>query len=246
MKKALGLATMVAFLALAVTARAADLSGTWKGSFEFNGDSYPLTLHLAAADNAVTGTVEGLPTTPTPIHEGKIDGDTVTFWVLTDYQGETYKLVYTGKVSEDKIAFTFGTDDGGWSTTITATRSAGEAPTTADATGTWKGTFDYEDKSVPLTFHLTASGGTVTGTVEGLPTTPAEIHDGKIDGNTVTFWVDTEYQGETYKLVYTGKINAGQIDFTFGTDDGSWGTTMTATRGTSAAPAGQATKSAQQ
>lgn len=232
-------------MALAVRARAADVSGTWKGSFEFDGDSYPLVLHLTEADNSVTGTVEGLPTTPTPIHEGKIDGDTLTFWVLTDYQGETYKLVYTGKVSEDKIAFTFGTDDGGWSTTMTATRGASTAPKAADVTGTWKGSFDFQESSIPLTFNLTSSGGTVTGTVEGLPTNPAEIHDGKVDGDTVTFSVDTDYQGETYKLVYTGKAKGDQIDFTFGTDDGSWGTTMTATRGASVAPPRQGANSAQ-
>lgn len=228
---------MVIFAALTFTARAADLSGTWKGSFEFDGDSYPLTLHLTATDNTVTGTVEGLPTTPTPIHEGKIDGDAVTFWVLTDYQGETYRLVYTGKVSEDKIAFTFGTEDGGWSTTMTATRGAGEAPAAADVTGAWNGSFDFEEKSIPLTFHLTSSGGTVTGTVEGLPNSPTEIHDGKIVGDTLTFWLDSEYQGETYKLEYSGKIKGEQIDFTFGTEDGSWGTTMTATRGANTAPA---------
>ena len=53
----------------------------------------------------------------------------------------------------------------------------------------------------------------MTGTVEGLPTTPAEIHDGKVYGDTVTFWVNTDYQGQTYKLVYKGKIAAGQIVF---------------------------------
>ena len=64
----------------------------------------------------------------------------------------------------------------------------------------------------------------MTGTVEGLPTTPAEIHDGKIDGDIVTFWVNTEYQGQTYKLVYTGKVSAAgdAIAFTFGTEDLSW------------------------
>jgi hypothetical protein len=246
MRKMIAVAGMVGFLALAMTARAADLSGTWKGSFEFNGDGYPLTLHLTEADNTVTGTVEGLPTTPTQIHDGKINGDSVTFWVLTDYQGETYKLVYKGQVNEDKIAFTFGTEDGGWSTTMTATRGTSAAPVAADVTGAWKGSFDYEEKTIPLTFDLKASGSTVSGTVEGLPTTPAEIHDGKIDGDTVTFWVNTDYQGETYKLVYKGKVNGDQIEITFGTEDGSWGTTMTATRSTSAAPASPATNSTQQ
>ena len=104
------------------------------------------------------------------------------------------------------------------------------AANAADASGTWKGAFDFEGSNVPLTFHFTVANGAIRGTVEGLPTTPAEIHEGKLDGDTVSFWVNTDYQGQTYKLVYKGKISAGQIAFTFGTDDGSWGTEMTATK----------------
>jgi len=57
----------------------------------------------------------------------------------------------------------------------------------AGASGTWKGIFDFNGTSVPLTFNLKANGDGVTGTVEGLPTTPAEVHDGKVDGDTISF-----------------------------------------------------------
>ncbi len=63
MLNALRVAGLVAFLAVLPNAKAADLSGTWKGSFEFEGNPVPLTFHLTAADNVVTGTVEGLPNT---------------------------------------------------------------------------------------------------------------------------------------------------------------------------------------
>ena len=233
MLNALRVAGLVAFLAVATNANAADLSGTWKGSFEYEGNPVPLTFHLTAANNVVTGTVEGLPNTPAEIHDGKVDGDAVTFWVNTEYQGSTYKLVYKGKVAEGQIEFSFGTEDGSWSATLTAKSGAVPAvtPSGPDVSGNWKGAFDFQGNSVPLTFHLTAAGGTVTGTVEGLPTTPAEIHDGKLDGDTVTFWVNSDYQGTTYKLVYKGKVSADGIKFTLGTDDGSWGTELTATKG---------------
>ena len=112
---------------------------------------------------------------------------------------------------------------------MTATKSAETAPV-PDVTGTWKGAFDFQGSSVPLTFNLTVAAGVVTGTVEGLPTTPAEIHDGKVDSDTVTFWVNTDYQGDTYKLVYKGKITAEQIAFKCGVEDGSWGAELTAVR----------------
>lgn len=239
MRRSIAVAGLAIFLSVAVKTRAADLSGTlsgtWKGSFEFNGDSIPLTLHLTAADGAVTGTVEGLPTTPADIHDGKIAGDAVTFWVNSDYQGTTYRLDYSGKLSGDQIAFTFGTHDGSWSSLLTVKRGAeAEGPAAMDVTGMWKGAFDFEGNSVPLTFQLTQAGGAVTGTVEGLPTTPAAIHDGKMVGDTVTFWVLTDYQGETYKLVCTGKATGGKIAFQLGTEDGGWSTSLTATKDTPA------------
>jgi hypothetical protein len=235
MRNALRLVGLFAFLAIVPGAGATDATGTWKGAFDFQGTTVPLTFHLTVAGSAVTGTVEGLQTTPAEIHDGKVDGDSVSFWVNTDYEGTTYKIVYKGKVSDGQIEFSFGTEDGSWGATLTAKSSEqpAAAPSVFDVTGNWKGAFDFQGTSVPLTFHLTASAGAVTGTVEGLPTTPAEIHDGRVDGDTVSFWVDCDYQGQTYKLVYTGKISSDGIKFTFGTEDGSWGTELTATKGSS-------------
>jgi hypothetical protein len=232
------MAALLAFLALLPGARAADqgatLNGVWKGAFDYNGSSVPITLHLAVTGGAVTGTVEGLPTTPAEIHEGKLDGGAVSFWLNTDYEGQTYKLLYYGTISAagDEIAFTLGTDDGGWSTQFTAKRGvdATAAPAAPDVTGSWKGAFNLHGDSVPVTFHLKSADGQVTGTIEGLPTSPVEIHEGKIDGDTVTFWASTDYQGQTYKLQYKGKVTAGQIAFTFGTEDGGWSADLMATK----------------
>lgn len=247
MKKFLGLVGLFAFLAVQPSAHASDVTGTWNGAFDFQGTSISLTFHLTVAGGAVTGTVEGLPTTPAEIHDGKVDGDTVTFWVNTDYQGQTYKIVYKGKVAEGQIDFSFGTEDGSWGATLTAKSSdvpvVAAKPATPDVkpavpavqgapdlTGSWKGAFDFQGTSVPLTFHLTAAAGVVTGTVEGLPTSPIEIHDGKVDGDAVSFWINSDYEGQTYKVVCKGKVSADGIKFTLGTEDGSWGTELTATK----------------
>lgn len=234
MKSWLRIAGLIAFLAAGRCMWAADASGTWKGAFDFQGGSVPLAIHLTVAGTDVTGTVEGLPTTPVDIHEGKIDGTTVSFWVNTDYQGQTYKLVFKGTLSAtgDEAAYTLGTEDGSWSAQMTAKRDAvvAAAPTGPDVTGNWKGAFDFNGESLPLVFKLKSAAGVVTGTVEGLETSPAEIHEGKIDGDTVTFWLNTDYQGQTYKLVYKGKITADQIKFSFGTEDGGWGADLTASK----------------
>ena len=103
----------------------------------------------------------------------------------------------------------------------------------ADVTGTWKGAFDYNGTSVPVTFNLKNSGDALTGTVDGLPTPNAEIKEGKLQGQDMSFWITIEYQGQNIKLVYKGKLSGDEIKFTFGTEDGSWGTEVTAKRSTS-------------
>lgn len=124
MRKLLCLLGLVVFAAMTPSAHAADVAGVWTGAFEFQGNSVPVTLHLTAADGAVSGTVEGLPTTPAEIHDGKVDGDAVTFWVNTEYEGTTYKVVFKGKAADGKIEFTLGTEDGSWGADLTVTKGS--------------------------------------------------------------------------------------------------------------------------
>jgi hypothetical protein len=232
----LRLLLLLPFVALLPAANAADVSGTWKGSFDFQGTSVPLTLHLNMDGSKVTGTVEGLQTSPAEIHEGVLNGDALSFWLNSDYEGQTYKLVYKGKVTADAISFDFGTDEGSWSTTMTvkkdgdtpAAAAAPEAPAAPDVNGDWTGTFDMNGSPMELKFHLKSTGSTVTGTVERAGAPPSEVHEGKIEGDTVSFWMTTDYEGQTYTIVYKGKIMAGQIDFDFGTSDQSWSAQVTA------------------
>lgn len=114
-----------AFLALVGTVlSAADLTGKWTGQFDFNGNNVPLTFDLKSDGNALTGKVNGLPSENAEIKDGKIDGNTVTFWLMTDYQGNAVKLVYTGKISGDQIDLTMGTEDGGFSVSFPIKKAA--------------------------------------------------------------------------------------------------------------------------
>jgi hypothetical protein len=233
----LGVLGLLGLLAMQ-PAHAADVSGTWKGAFEFQGASVPLAFHLSVAGSEVKGVIEGTPVSAIEIHDGKLDGNTITFWVNIDHPGQPVKLIYKGTLSAsgDEIAFTFGTDDGGWSAQLTVKKSREDAASAAtpkaaaaavDVSGTWKGAFEFQGASMPQVLYIKSAGGAVTGTVEGLPTGPAEIHDGKLDGDTVSFWIGADYQGQSYKVLYKGKISAGQIVFTLGTDDGGWSVQLT-------------------
>ena len=63
----------------------------------------PLTFDLKHDGGALTGTINGLPTENCEIKDGKVDGSTVTFWLMTEYQGNAIKLVWTGKIGADQI-----------------------------------------------------------------------------------------------------------------------------------------------
>lgn len=239
MKRLLLFVVSAGILAILPAANGADLTGTWTGAFDFQGQSIPLTFHLSETGVTVTGTIEGLPTTPTDIHDGRMDAGKLSFWANTDYQGQTYKLDFAGQPAADQISITFGTDDGSWSSELTARKStetvAAPAPTPAqDVTGTWQGSFDYQGSTIPVTIRLVSTNGTVTGTisgmVEGSPDKSTDIHDGRLQGAALTFWVNTDYQGDTYQIDYQGTVANGKIQFDFGTDDGSWSTEMTATK----------------
>jgi hypothetical protein len=231
MKMVFRLLSVIAFMSLLPAANATEASGTWKGAFDLQGSQVPLTITLKIDGTKVTGTVEGLPTTPTEIHDGALAGDTVTFWVNSDYQGQTYKVLYKGKVADDQISFDMSTEDGNWSAPLTVKRGGADAtpatPAPADVTGDWKGTFDLNGTPTELKFHLKSSGGAVTGSIERPGAPPVEVHEGKIEGDTVSFWITTDYEGQTYTVVYKGKVAAGQIDFDMGTADQSWSASVT-------------------
>jgi hypothetical protein len=110
-------------LAMAGLLSAADVTGVWKGSFDYNGTAVPVTFDMKSSEGAVTGTVAGLPTPNVEIKDGKLDGDTLTFWIGIEYQGNPVKLVLNGKLSGDQIAFTMGTEGGEWSVQLTAKKS---------------------------------------------------------------------------------------------------------------------------
>lgn len=120
MKRAIAFVAML--LIAAATAPAVDISGKWKGQME-TGDR-ELTFEFKVAGESLTGAVNGLLDRALEIKDGKAQGDTVSFWVMSEWQGEPVKLVFQGKLAGEEIRFTMGTEDGGWSTGVTAKRGS--------------------------------------------------------------------------------------------------------------------------
>jgi hypothetical protein len=94
---------------LALTASAADISGTWKGTLETPGGSFENTFVLKADGANLTGTLQGGPGGELKIDEGKIDGDKVTFTVTMEFG----KLTYAGTFTADDLKLKVSMSGGG-------------------------------------------------------------------------------------------------------------------------------------
>lgn len=122
MKKTL--LALVAVLALAFTAFAADISGKWGpdpaaaqgGGRGFGGNT---TYEFQVSGDTLTGSISragrgGGEPVVTKIEDGKVTGDTFTFSVMQQGRGggEPMKVTYNGKVNGDKIELNFTTGRG--------------------------------------------------------------------------------------------------------------------------------------
>src|SRR2546427_3113771 len=87
----------------------------------------------------------------------------------------------------------------------------------ADVTGTWKAEFDTQRGLQKYTFTLKQDGASVTGKAnvdrEG-EKREAELKEGKVEGDTVTFVERLKIQDNDVRITYTGKISGNEIKFT--------------------------------
>jgi len=96
-----------------------------------------------------------------------------------------------------------------------------------DISGKWTGTGGQGPEWV---FNFKADGSKVTGTMQGGDGKERPINEGKLEGNTLSFSVDSEWQGQAIKLVMKGKVSAEKIELRVDTEDGAWGTDLVLTR----------------
>jgi len=108
LSRSLGAALVAPLLATLLSA--ADPSGTWTWATPGrNGGPERITTLTLKADGAkLTGKVSSPGrdgnAVETPISDGKVDGDSVAFAVVREFNGNSVTAKYSGKVSADKIA----------------------------------------------------------------------------------------------------------------------------------------------
>jgi hypothetical protein len=99
------LGTLLALALLPLAAHAADISGTWKASFDTQIGKQEYTYTFTVKGAQLTGKAKSA-NGESDIQEGKVDGDKVSFVENMSFQGNAIRITYTGKVvSADEIKF---------------------------------------------------------------------------------------------------------------------------------------------
>ncbi len=94
------------FLALgSVSALAADFNGKWNGDVTTPRGTQTLVFDFHVDGSTLTGKVT-TPRGDTDITNGKVDGDNISFDTVLSFNGNEFKITYTGKADGDTIKFT--------------------------------------------------------------------------------------------------------------------------------------------
>jgi hypothetical protein len=113
MKKFFLLSLAVAIFGLFNVLSAADATGKWTVSMQGqDGQARTQVFDLKADGATLTGTVSGRQGEPTPIANGKVDGDNISFEVTRSRGGNSFTMKYTGKVSDDKLVLSVAMPNG--------------------------------------------------------------------------------------------------------------------------------------
>ena len=108
MKARYAFAGIAVLALLSVPAWAADVAGKWTAQAQ----GADITITLKVDGTALTGTLDNSMAGPTDIKDGKIEGDTVSFYVVRKINENDMKITWTGKVAGDEIKFTRKTEGG--------------------------------------------------------------------------------------------------------------------------------------
>lgn len=93
----------IGLLAFALPA-AADATGVWTGIMATPQGEVPVTYTLVEDGSTLVGSTSG-PDGATPIADGKVDGDNLSFNLTINFNGMPMTMAYTGVVKGDTIDF---------------------------------------------------------------------------------------------------------------------------------------------
>lgn len=98
---------LVLIALFAFTASAADIAGTWKASAQGpDGNTFETTFVFKVDGAKLTGSAANQFMAETAISEGKVEGDKLSFVVVSNFNGNEFKLNYKGQVTGSDMKLT--------------------------------------------------------------------------------------------------------------------------------------------
>jgi hypothetical protein len=113
---------LILMAAFSLTASAADISGTWKGTAETSVGKTERTFVFKVDGNKLSGETTSNIFGKSTLTDGRIDGDDLSFTITISYQGNDLKANYKGKVAGDEIKLTVEVPDAGQTIEYTVKR----------------------------------------------------------------------------------------------------------------------------
>ena len=202
---------------------AVDPSGTWRWEYELNGESMKDSLKLNIdKDNKVVGIYQGRSEKTIEIKDGKMEGDSLSFYFSVDYQNMPVKLTFKGKIKKDEI-------DGN----VVAETSEGSqdfpwAPKRGvqmdDVVGRWQMKIEADGNTLEPVVTISKDGDKFKANYVSGTQLDVEVINLKIENNLLLFSIDTEVNGTKIKAAYKGRPYGdkikGSIDYVLGTNSG--------------------------
>ena len=96
----------------------------------------------------------------------------------------------------------------------------------ADVSGTWKGTAETPNGTIERTFVFKVDGTTLTGETSSEMLGKSQIKNGKIDGDSLSFTITANFQGNEMEINYTGKVSSDGKEIKFKVDVAAAGQTI--------------------
>ena len=149
--------------------------------------------------------------------DGKIEGDRITFYTLRRLGAQQLKGTWEGKIVGDEIHF--NTEARGNKMNFVAKKiesspgeKAGEEvilPPTVDPTGSWR----MEVDGSRILLVLKAVGMSLTGTLMDSKLGYTSFMDGKVSGDTISFFVVKRIGRNGFRIQWKGKVVGKEIHF---------------------------------
>ena len=231
--------SLLALPAMAVADDEVSPVGDWQLEVATpDGATLNLKVNIKQDGDKLAGTMVGDDGVETELTDISFADGELKFAISRDFGGQQLNSKFTGKLTAEKYEGSVDYDIGGQAGTLDVV--GGRAKPSIDLNGTWLLVATSEGGTFEPKLHLKHDGDTLDGKYEWNEDITAEIKDGKIVEEEVTFTVTHDFNGEEIVVKYKVKLDGDKLAGTAEYDlAGQTGTAeVEGTRGKAASVAG--------